>query len=60
MISRLVIGFCFVTYFFVPWVPGKETLPTLGKDALVSDSIDMWEGFDPRKEPIEFEVLKEW
>ena len=60
MINRLLIGFCFATYFFVPGVPGKETLPTLGKDALVSDSIDMWEGFDPRKEPIELEVLKEW
>lgn len=37
-----------------------ETLPPL-KDGLAPSNFDeMWSGFDPRAEPLEVEVLKEW
>ena len=59
MINRLFIGFSFATYFFLHGITGKETLPTLREEAVSSDSVDMWQGFDPRKEPIEMDILKE-
>jgi hypothetical protein len=38
----------------------KETLPAL-KDGKAPQSFDgMWSGFDPRAEPLDVEVLKEW
>ena len=39
---------------------GAETLPAL-KDGQVPQNLDeLWAGFDPRKEPLEVEVTKEW
>ena len=39
---------------------GAETLPPL-KDGKVPQNLDeLWAGFDPRKEPLEVEVTKEW
>jgi hypothetical protein len=39
---------------------GAETLPPL-KDGKVPQNLDeLWTGFDPRKEPLEVEVTKEW
>ena len=39
---------------------GGETLPAL-RDGQAPRSFDeMWPGFDPRAEPLEIEVLKEW
>ena len=39
---------------------GAETLPPL-KDGQVPQNLDeLWAGFDPRKEPLEVEVTKEW
>ena len=39
---------------------GGETLPAL-KDGQAPRNFDeMWAGFDPRAEPLEIEVLKEW
>ena len=39
---------------------GAETLPLL-KDGKVPQNLDeLWIGFDPRKEPLEVEVTKEW
>jgi len=39
---------------------GEETLPPL-KDGKAPQNFDeMWAGFDPRKEPLAVEVLKEW
>ncbi len=38
----------------------KDTLPPL-KDGRVPRSVDeIWKDFDPRREPLETEVLKEW
>jgi dienelactone hydrolase len=38
----------------------EETLPPL-KDGRAPESIDeIWAGFDPQKEPLETEILKEW
>jgi len=41
-------------------VTGQETLPPL-KDGKAPQALDeMWAGFDPRKEPLEVGVLREW
>lgn len=37
-----------------------ETLPPLKDDRAPQDFEEMWAGFDPRAEPLEVEVLKEW
>lgn len=38
----------------------EETLPPL-KEGRVPESVEeIWAGFDPRKEPLEAEILKEW
>jgi len=38
----------------------KETLPTLKDDVALQTFEDLWAGYDPRAEPLEIEVLKEW
>jgi len=38
----------------------KETLPELGSGAAPSNFEQMWAGFDPRAEPLETEVIKQW
>lgn len=37
-----------------------ETIPPLKDGKAPGDFQQMWSGFDPRKEPLEVEVLKEW
>jgi hypothetical protein len=37
-----------------------ETLPPLKGDKAPQSHEEMWSGFDPRAEPLEVEVLKEW
>src|SRR5262245_50211926 len=45
----------------IPYVvAAEETLPPL-KDGTVPETIDeIWAGFDPQREPLETEILKEW
>ena len=38
----------------------EETLPVLGDDRAPRTLEEAWSGFDPRSEPLEVEVLKEW
>lgn len=38
----------------------EETLPPLDPDRIPTDFASLWAGFDPRAEPLEVEVLKEW
>lgn len=38
----------------------SETLPVLDKNKVPQTWNDAWIGFDPRNEPLEVEVLKEW
>jgi hypothetical protein len=37
-----------------------ETLPPLNNHQVPQDAQAMWTGFDPRAEPLDTEVLKEW
>lgn len=37
-----------------------ETLPVIGDDHIPQSFEEMWKGFDPCKEPLEIEILKEW
>ena len=38
----------------------QETLPPLNHGKAPSTFDEMWAGFDPRKEPLEVEILKQW
>lgn len=38
----------------------RETLPPLDGKPAAQDFQQMWAGFDPRAEPLEVEILKEW
>lgn len=38
----------------------RETLPILTKKDIPKTHTEMWKGFDPRAEPLETEILKEW
>lgn len=38
----------------------EETLPPLHEGRAPESVDDVWEGFDPRREPLETEILKEW
>ena len=41
------------------FVSAQETLPPVGERA-PRDFTEMWDGFDPRDEPLDIEVLKQW
>jgi len=41
-------------------VKDQETLPPLGGGAAPQSFDELWAGYDPRKEPLDVEVLKEW
>lgn len=44
----------------VPLTLKAETLSPLANGSVPTNLDELWEGFDPRKEPLETEVLKEW
>lgn len=46
-------------FFKIAVFLSAETLPPLGS-AVPSNIDEMWGGFDPRKEPLNIEILKEW
>ncbi|MGB1127408.1 MAG: alpha/beta hydrolase family protein [Opitutales bacterium] len=41
-------------------VSAEDTLPALADGFVPSTVEELWRGFDPRKEPLDVEVLKEW
>ncbi|MGY8653616.1 MAG: dienelactone hydrolase family protein [Verrucomicrobiia bacterium] len=43
-----------------PSFAAEETLPPLKNGAAPQSFESMWEGFDPRAEPLDVEILKEW
>jgi cephalosporin-C deacetylase-like acetyl esterase len=52
------MGMMTATLLQVAW--GQETLPVV-QDAKAPQTFEeLWSGYDPRKEPLETEVLKEW
>jgi pimeloyl-ACP methyl ester carboxylesterase len=53
----------FVLFFIGPSLAateGGETLPALSNGKVPWNFEQMWAGFDPRAEPLEVEILKEW
>lgn len=58
MIRLGCIAFCLVGTTFVS--AEQETLPSLRPEQTLDSFEKMWSGFDPRAEPLETEVLKEW
>lgn len=60
MISKIV--FTCLPWILLPFLDGEtiETLPFLEKTKIPQNHSEMWSGFDPRLEPLETEILKEW
>ena len=42
------------------WAKAEETLPALQGDVPPQNYEQLWKGYDPRKEPLDVEVLHEW
>lgn len=58
---KLLISFSIILLLLLSVAPTKEeTLPPLQKDFVPTTVDEVWQGFDPRKEPLEVEVIKEW
>lgn len=61
--NSFVSCICGVVLFAVCGIPmalNAETLPPVENGRVPADLDELWEGFDPRREPLETEVLKEW
>jgi hypothetical protein len=65
--TRPKAAFCFSFMFLlvpvltgVSALSGQETLPPLRGEVAPSNLAEMYAGFDPRKEPLETEIMKEW
>ena len=44
----------------IPTLSAADTLPPLINNQAPQDFASMWAGFDPRAEPLDIEVLKQW
>jgi hypothetical protein len=57
---KLVFPILFSSFLYsINATPG-ESLPSLEKKNAPKNIFEMWQGFDPRAEPLETEILKEW
>lgn len=41
-------------------MPAGESLPAIKEDKVPQNLKELWAGYDPRREPLEVEILKEW
>ena len=48
------------TFFSFVHAESRDTLPLLNETEIPQTHVEMWRGFDPREEPLETEILKEW
>ena len=60
MFRRLVLIFFSISILLSLKAKDRETLPILTKKDIPKTHTEMWIGFDPRAEPLETEILKEW
>ena len=53
---------CILIFVFLGWlvVNGQESLPSLQDGKAPQTYDELWAGYDPRAEPLEVEILKEW
>ncbi len=53
---------CILIFAFLGWlvVNGQESLPSLQGGKAPQTYDELWAGYDPRAEPLEVEILKEW
>lgn len=58
--SRKSFGWLVLLACALPVVAAAETLPPLVGGSVPATLTELWGGFDPRKEPLETEVLREW
>ncbi len=52
--------FCCMSLSSVLNVSAEDTLPALKNNTPPKNCDQLWHGFDPRKEPLDVEVLKQW
>jgi hypothetical protein len=63
LLHRITSAFCLFVVFFQynhAASQAQETLPPIVNGKNPHDFESMWSGFDPRKEPLETEVLHQW
>ena len=60
MFRRLELIFFCISILLSLKAQDRETLPILTKKDIPKTHTEMWKGFDPRAEPLETEILKEW
>ena len=59
-IHKRTLFVCLLFVIMQSSVQAAETLPALQNEHAPQNFAEMWAGFDPRSEPLETEVLKEW
>ena len=57
---KLVFPILFSSFLYSLNATPGESLPSLEKKNAPKNIFEMWQGFDPRVEPLETEILKEW
>ena len=62
MMLRLIARLWMTAFLFVgaARLAAEETLPSLVDGASPQNVDELWRGFDPRKEPLETEILHQW
>lgn len=58
--NKHIVTACVVALLGCSILFGKETLPILTDDQIPQSWEALWKNFDPRAEPLETEILKEW
>lgn len=60
MILRLLLSVALLVSSSAVSAQEQDTLPPLDNGRAPANFTEMWKGFDPRAEPLEVEILKEW
>lgn len=60
MNSKKIVRALFFFQMLLGAAIGQETVPPITNNVPPQNFEEMWKGFDPRAEPLETEILKEW
>jgi hypothetical protein len=60
MFLKKILPISFLCFLHLIKALPRETLPIIVEGNVPEGFEEMWKGFDPRKEPLEVEILKEW
>jgi len=60
LFTRTTLTIIIASLSQVSQLSAQETLPALVDGKVPQNYEELWQGFDPQKEPLDVEVLKEW